>query len=61
MDTGSVEETVEAEGLVVKVIMVYEVDSQVVGVAGIDDGFDWVDGVTEVADRVDIHRVIGFL
>ncbi len=42
---GSVAETIEAEGLVVEVvvvIVVHEADSQVAG----------------VADRVDIHRVI---
>ncbi len=74
MDTGSVAETVEAEGLVVKVVVVvvvHEANGQIAGVAGIDDGLDWVDGVTEVddeldqvdgvarvADRVNIHRVI---
>lgn len=38
---------------------------KVVGVAwidgrnvGIDDRLDWIDGIAEVANRIDIHRVI---
>lgn len=60
MDTRFVAKTIEVEGLVVKIVIVYEVDVQVAGVARVDDRLDWIDGVTKVADKVDIHRVIGF-
>lgn len=65
--------TVETEGFVIKGVVVHETDGPVAGVAGIDNGLDWVDGITEVddgvdqvdgiagvANRVDIHRVIDF-
>ncbi len=40
MDTRSVTETVEVEGLVVEVVVVHKADGRVAGVAGIDDGLD---------------------
>ena len=57
---GFIAETIKVEALVVEVVVVHKVDGQVAKVAGVDNGFDWVDGIAEVADRVDIHRMIGF-
>ncbi len=44
--------------IVLQIVIVHEADSQIVGVAGVDDGLDSVDGTANVADRIDIHRVI---
>ena len=40
MDTGFIAEIVEAKGLVVKVVVVYKADDQVVGVTQFDDGLN---------------------
>lgn len=55
------------KSLVLEVVVVKKDDQdtaislQVTGVVGIDDKLDWVDEVAEIADRVDIRRVINFL
>lgn len=53
MDTRSITETIEVEGLIVKIVMIHEADSQVARVVEVDDRLDWVDGIAEVDNGLD--------
>lgn len=73
LDIRSVAKIIKARGFVVKAILVYETNNQVVRVAGVNNGLDWIDEIIEVddgldevdkiieiADKIDIYKVINF-
>lgn len=54
------------KGFVLKTVVIERDDQDIVvplpvaGVAGVNDGLDWIDEVVGVTDRVDIYRVLDF-
>lgn len=60
VDIRSIMKIVETKIFNIKILVVHEVDGQLALVAGFDNKLDWVDGVTEIINRVDIYRVIDF-
>lgn len=71
VDIESVKKIVEAERLIVTIVVVHEADGQVLRVARHDNGRNWFnrvaeiddkpDWVAEVVNKIDIHQIIGFL
>ena len=56
MNTGSIIENVDAEGLIIEVVIivvVYKADDQVFGIAGVHDGLDKVYEIAEFEDELD--------